>query len=285
MHWRHAEAWKCWSRSLTARFANHLWRLRDICSRRKQWLLPVRILGEMFNIRTSLNPWHLSLPQSSQPVRKLRPSFLGLTSLPSSLIRLQERVEVVKVPVGNRTRLIPDYYSPPLSGCRSHPSSPPILVQSLPPIGCRLSAFSAEWAKLRADQWVLRTLLEGYRPPPPPILQPYFSHFSGALPESGEKEGPSLSGERNGDKSGNRSRMADSSGVRVDTLPLRSLVDTTPDPSSIIHHHTFTSSTFLIISLFCYCSLFLLHTDISGRQPYGYEMSTLHIYNIYIKNF
>ena len=77
-------------------------------------------------------------------------------------------------------------------------------------------------------------------------------------------------------------RPAGSSGVHVDNLTLRSLVDTTPDPSWILHHHTFTRSTFLIISLFCYYSLFLLHTGISGRQPDGYEMSTLHICNIYI---
>ena len=49
-------------------------------------------------------------------------------------------------------------------GCRSNHSRPPILVQSLPPIG-KLSAFPAEWAKIRADQWVLRTLSEGYSLP------------------------------------------------------------------------------------------------------------------------
>ena len=78
---------------------------------------------------------------------------------------------------GDRTRLIPDFCSPPLSGCRSHPSRPPISVQSLPPIGGRLSAFSAEWTKIEADQWVLRTLLEGYSLPfssVPPLTSPIF---------------------------------------------------------------------------------------------------------------
>ena len=48
-------------------------------------------------------------------------------------------------------------------------------------------------------------------------------------------------------------RPAGSSGVRVDNLPLRARVNTTPDPSSIMaHHYTFTCSTIIIISLFSY---------------------------------
>ena len=78
---------------------------------------------------------------------------------------------------GVRSRNIPDFYPPPLSGCRSHPSRPPISAQSLPPIGGRLSAFSAEWTKIGASKWVLRTLLEGYSLPfssLPPLTSPVF---------------------------------------------------------------------------------------------------------------
>ena len=52
-----------------------------------------------------------------------------------------------------------------------------ISAQSLPPIGGRLSAFSAEWTKIGASQWVLRTLLEGYSLPfssLPPLTSPVF---------------------------------------------------------------------------------------------------------------
>ena len=76
-----------------------------------------------------------------------------------------------------RSRNIPDFYPPPLLGCRSHPSRSPISVQSLPPIGGRLSAFSAEWTKIGASEWVRRTLLEGYSLPfssLPPLTSPVF---------------------------------------------------------------------------------------------------------------
>ena len=79
---------------------------------------------------------------------------------------------------GVRSRNIPDFCSPPLSGCRSHPSRPPILAQSLPPMGGRLSTFSAEWTKIGASKWVLRTLLEGYSLPfssLPPLTSPVFT--------------------------------------------------------------------------------------------------------------
>ena len=107
---------------------------------------------------------------------------------------------------GDRTRLIPDFCSPSLSGCRSHPSRPPISVQSLPPIGGRLSAFSAEWTKIGTSQWVLRTLFGGVQPPLFQCSSSHFSHLSGILPESGEKEGPSRCSEGNGDERGERSR-------------------------------------------------------------------------------
>ena len=51
------------------------------------------------------------------------------------------------------------------------------MVQSLPPIGGRLSAFSAEWTKIGASEWVRRTLLEGYSLPfstLPPLTSPIF---------------------------------------------------------------------------------------------------------------
>ena len=50
---------------------------------------------------------------------------------------------------------------------------------SLPPIGGRLSAFSAEWAKIGAQNWVLATLKEGYKLPfislPPLTMSPIVS--------------------------------------------------------------------------------------------------------------
>ena len=75
-------------------------------------------------------------------------------------------------------------------------------------------------------------------------------------------------------------RLACSSGVCVDCLLLRLLVNTTPEPLSIIHHHTtplcliFTFS-FLFSVISC-----TQHMGILGRQPFGYEMSTLRIHNI-----
>ena len=117
------------------------------------------------------------------------PRLLGPTSQPSSILWPQEGVEVVRVPEGsltnpqgdkvrgNRARLIPDTCLPPLPGCRGHPSMTPILVQSLSPIGGRLSAFLAEWAKIGAAQWVLRIILEGFSLPfvsLPPLTAPMF---------------------------------------------------------------------------------------------------------------
>ena len=115
---------------------------------------------------------------------------------------------------GVRIRNIPDFCSPPLSGCRSHPSRPPISAQSRPPIGGRLSAFSAEWTKIGASQWVLWTLLEGYILPfssLPPLTSP-------VLPESGEEEGPSRCSEGNGDERGDRSRKDSFSGLLQSAL-------------------------------------------------------------------
>ena len=135
---------------------------------------------------------HESACHSSRAARRPRLSLLRQNPNSSSLlIRLQDGAEVVRLPVGSltkpqedevggggvRSRNIPDFYPPPLLGCRSHPSKPPISVQSLPPIGGRLSAFSAEWTKIGASKWVLRTLLEGYSLPfssLPPLTSPVF---------------------------------------------------------------------------------------------------------------
>ena len=111
-------------------------------------------------------------PQSQQPV-KLAAGRAEVVRLPEGNLTKPQEDEVG----GFRNRNIPDFCSPPLSGCRSHPSRPPISVQSLPPIGGRLSTFSAEWTKIGASKWVLRTLLEGYSLPfssLPPLTSPIF---------------------------------------------------------------------------------------------------------------
>ena len=57
-----------------------------------------------------------------------------------------------------------------------------------------------------------------------------------------------------------------------------------------IHHQSSIITPSLVLRSFIYFTVFLLftvllHTGISGRQPYGYEMSTLHIYNHYTYKF
>ena len=54
-----------------------------------------------------------------------------------------------------------------------------------------------------------------------------------------------------------------------------------------IHHQSSIITPSLVLRSLIYFTVFLLftvllHTGISGRQTYGYEMSTLHIYNHYI---
>ena len=132
---------------------------------------------------------HESACHSSRAARRPRLSLQRQNPNSSSLLRLQDGTEVVRLPEGSltkpqedevggvRIRNIPDFCSPPLYGCRSHLSRPPISAQSLPPIGGKLSAFSAEWTKIRASQWVLRTILEGYSLPfssLPPLTSPVF---------------------------------------------------------------------------------------------------------------
>ena len=88
---------------------------------------------------------HESACHSSRAARRPRLSLLRQNPNSSSLlIRLQDGAEVVRLPVGSltkpqedevggggggvRSRNIPDFYPPPLLGCRSHPSKPPISV-------------------------------------------------------------------------------------------------------------------------------------------------------------
>ena len=79
-------------------------------------------------------------------------------------------------------------------------------------------------------------------------------------------------------------RPAGFSGVRVDNLPPQAHVNTTPNPSSIIHHHTFTCSTFIYLFTVFLLVTVLLHTGISGRQTYGiiwlWDAHTTHLQSL-----
>ena len=196
--------------SSTAPYANHIWRLRDghlsklhgsVPKQTREFLRQAPLLGKhLFSEETvaiagqNLRETHESLQfteknvcrtagkkASSQPSRvkqnpPQQPPMVAGRGRGGKASRGLPKPQEDEVG-GIRIRNIPNFCSPPLFGCRSHPFKPPILVQSLPPIGSRLSASSAEWAKIGADQWVLRTLSEGYSPPfssLPPLTSPIF---------------------------------------------------------------------------------------------------------------
>ena len=115
-------------------------------------------------------------PQVQQPVVRLPEG---------SLTKPQE--DEVGGGGGVRSRNIPDFYPPPLLGCRSHPSRPPISK-----IGKQMGSENP---------------IGGVQPPLLQSASSHFSRLSGLLPESGEEEGPSRCSEGDGDERGDRSRL------------------------------------------------------------------------------
>ena len=137
---------------------------------------------------------HESACHSSGAARRPRLSLLRQNPNSSSLLRLQDGAEVVRLPEGSltkpqedevggvRIRNIPDFCSPPLSGCRSHPSRPPISAQSLPPIGGRTLRLFGGMDQNRSKPMGSKNPIGGVQPP---LLQsassqllPFFWHLT-----------------------------------------------------------------------------------------------------------
>ena len=137
---------------------------------------------------------HESACHSSRAARRPRLSLLRQNPNSSSLlIRLQDGAEVVRLPVGSLTKPqedevggvrsgnIPDFYPPPLLGCRSHPSKPPISVRLF-------GKMDQNRSKQMGSE---KNPFGGVQPPLLQSASSHFSRLSGLLPESGEEEGPS----------------------------------------------------------------------------------------------
>ena len=82
---------------------------------------------------------------------------------------------------GVRSGNIPDFYPPPLLGCRSHPSKPPISVRLF-------GRMDQNRSKQMGSE---KNPFGGVQPPLLQSASSHFSRLSGLLPESGEEEGPS----------------------------------------------------------------------------------------------